>query len=72
MKIINKLLMGLLLISSIEGNELVLKEIKDVGDNSIRITFKLDKVSYLNSYALNNPSRIVIEVNQSELENIID
>ena len=72
MKIINKLLMGLLLISSIEGNELVFKEIKDVGDNSIRITFKLDKVSYLNSYALNNPSRIVIEVNQSELKNIID
>ena len=67
-----KILIALLFFSCVEGNELMLKEIKDIGSDSIRVTFKLDKVSYLNSYALNNPSRIVIEVNQSELKNIID
>ena len=55
-----------------QSNELVFKEIKQASDGSINILFGLEKVSYINSYTLQNPSRLVFEINQSNVKSPID
>ena len=55
-----------------QSNELVFKEIKQVSDGSINVLFGLEKVSYINSYTLQNPSRLVFEINQSSVKAPID
>ena len=51
----------------IRGNDVFFDEIQDMGNNEISINFNLDKVSLVRSYSLENPSRIVMEINQSSL-----
>ena len=51
----------------ISGNDVFFDEIRDMGNNEISINFNLDKVSLVRSYSLEDPSRIVMEVNQSKL-----
>ena len=51
----------------ISGNDVFFDEIQDMGNNEISINFNLDKVSLVRSYSLEDPSRIVMEVNQSNL-----
>ena len=51
----------------ISGNDVFFDEIQDMGNNEISINFNLDKVSLVRSYSLEDPSRIVMEVNQSKL-----
>jgi len=51
----------------ISGNDVFFDEIQDMGNNEISINFNLDKVSLVRSYSLEDPSRIVMEVNQSSL-----
>ena len=51
----------------ISGNDVFFDEIQDMGNNEISINFNLDKVSLVRSYSLENPSRIVMEINQSSL-----
>ena len=55
-----------------QSNELVFKEIKQASDGSINVLFGLEKVSYINSYTLQNPSRLVFEINQSSVKAPID
>ena len=65
----NKILSFLLLLSSlVHSNEISFYEIKDSGDQSSEISFLLDKVSFIKSYSLADPSRIVIDVYQSDLK----
>ena len=65
----NKILSFLLLLSSlVHSNEISFYEIKDSGDQSSEISFLLDKVSFIKSYSLVDPSRIVIDVYQSDLK----
>ena len=65
----NKLLSFLLLLSSlVHSNEISFYEIKDSDDQSSEISFLLDKVSFVKSYSLVDPSRIVIDVYQSDLK----
>ncbi|MDA7709650.1 N-acetylmuramoyl-L-alanine amidase [Gammaproteobacteria bacterium] len=51
----------------ISGNDVFFDEIQDMGNNEISINFNVDKVSLVRSYSLEDPSRIVMEVNQSSL-----
>lgn len=51
----------------IRGNEVFFDEIQNVGNDEISISFNLDKVSMIRSYSLENPPRIVMEVNQTNL-----
>ena len=51
----------------ISGNDVFFDEIQDMGNNEISINFNVDKVSLVRSYSLEDPSRIVMEVNQSGL-----
>lgn len=68
----NKFLLILILSLAAQSNELVFKEIKQTSDGSINVLFGLEKVSYINSYTLQNPSRLVFEINQSSLKAPID
>ena len=68
----NKFLLILILSLAAQSNELVFKEIKQVSDGSINVLFGLEKVSYINSYTLQNPSRLVFEINQSSVKAPID
>ena len=65
----NKILSFLFLLSSlVHSNEISFYEIKDSDDQSSEISFLLDKVSFIKSYSLVDPSRIVVDVYQSDLK----
>ena len=69
----NKILSFLLLLSSlVSSNEISFYEIKDSDDQSFEISFLLDKVSFIKSYSLVDPSRIVIDVYQSDLKSGVE
>ena len=69
----NKILSFLLLLSSlVHSNEISFYEIKDSDDQSSEISFLLDKVSFIKSYSLVDPSRIVIDVYQSDLKSDVE
>ena len=69
----NKILSFLFLLSSlVNSNEISFNEIKDSDDQSFEISFLLDKVSFIKSYSLVDPSRIVIDVYQSDLKSGIE
>ena len=69
----NKILSFLLLLSSlVYSNEISFYEIKDCDDQSSEISFLLDKVSFIKSYSLVDPSRIVIDVYQSDLKSDVE
>ena len=65
----NKFSLFLLALSSlIYANEISFFEVKNSDNESTEISFLLSKVSYIKSYALDDPSRIVIDVYQSDLK----
>ena len=69
----NKILSFLLLLSSlVHSNEISFYEIKDSDGQSSEISFLLDKVSFIKSYSLVDPSRIVIDVYQSDLKSDVE
>ena len=69
----NKLLSFLLILSSfVDSNQISFYEIKDSDDQSSEISFLLDKVSFIKSYSLVDPSRIVIDVYQSDLKSEVE
>ena len=69
----NKILSFLLVLSSlVHSNEISFYEIKDTDDQSSEISFLLDKVSFIKSYSLVDPSRIVIDVYQSDLKSDVE
>ena len=69
----NKILSFLFLLSSlVNSNEIAFYEIKDSDDQSFEISFLLDKVSFIKSYSLVDPSRIVIDVYQSDLKSGVE
>ena len=69
----NKILSFLLLLSSlVHSNEISFYEIKDSDDQTSEISFLLDKVSFIKSYSLVDPSRIVIDVYQSDLKSGVE
>ena len=68
----NKFSLFLLILSSfVHSNEISFYEVKDSDDQSTEISFLLDKVSFIKSYSLTDPSRIVIDVYQSNLKSAV-
>ena len=57
-----------MLSSLLYSNEISFYDVKDSDDQSTEISFLLNKVSFIKSYSLINPSRIVIDVYQSDLK----
>ena len=65
-------LISLLFVSLIHSNEIVFNEILERDDKSVEISFLLERVSLIKSYSLNNPSRLVFDIFDSELKEDID
>ena len=66
------LICGLVLSFFAESNEISFKSVDDLKGGSIEINFILEKVSFIKSYSLENPSRIVMDVYDSDLSSAID
>ena len=47
---------------NLSSNEVTFVDVKELNDSSIEVSYKLDKVSFVRSYALKEPSRIVLEI----------
>jgi N-acetylmuramoyl-L-alanine amidase len=66
------LICGLVLSFFSKSNEISFKSVDDLKGGSIEINFILEKVSFIKSYSLENPSRIVMDVYDSDLSSVID
>jgi N-acetylmuramoyl-L-alanine amidase len=69
---IRKLLSILLFSCFIESNEVVFHEVNEVGNDTVEISFFLNSVSFIKSYSLENPSRIVMDLYDTELNSVIE
>ena len=63
---------GLLFVSFVNSNEVVFNEIVEKDDKSVEISFLLERVSLVKSYSLNNPSRLVLDIYDTELKDEIN
>lgn len=76
MKIINhRLLFCILCIFSLTveaANKISFNSISELESGNLKIVFHLDKVALINSYALDNPSRIVIDLKNTSLKETIN
>ena len=66
------LICGLVLSFFAKSNEISFKSVDELKGGSIEINFILEKVSFIKSYSLENPSRIVMDVYDSDLLSAID
>ena len=69
------IILSCLFFISLDGDASNLAEfssIKEMPTGEIRITFKLSKVALVKSYALDDPSRIVIDIKDSKLNEELD
>ena len=55
-------------LEAFSSNLVEFSSIKELPSGEVRITFKLSKVALVKSYALDEPSRIVIDIKDSELK----
>ena len=71
MKMINlRFLIGILCIFSLASeaaNQVSFSDISELESGNLKIVFNLDKVALINSYALDDPSRIVIDLKDTAL-----
>ena len=54
------------------SNKVSFGSISELTSGNLRIVFKLEQVALINSYALDDPSRIVIDIKNTELANAIN
>ena len=65
----NKYLYLCIILSAfIRSNEVSFNEVTKLDSDTIQISFILEKVSYLKSYSLIEPSRLVIDIHDSSLK----
>ena len=69
---IRKLLSILLFSCFIESNEVVFNEVNEVVNDTVEISFFLNSVSFIKSYSLENPSKIVMDLYDTELNSVIE
>ena len=71
MKITNlKFLLGILCVFTLStqaANQVSFNRISELESGNLKIVFNLDKVALINSYALDDPSRIVIDLKDTTL-----
>ena len=65
-------LISFLFISFVNSNELTFNEVIEKDDNSVEISFLLEKVSLVKSYSLNTPSRLVLDIYDTKLKEDIN
>ena len=66
MKLINlKFLLGIICVVALNtaaANKVSFNNISELESGNLKIVFNLDKIALINSYALDDPSRIVIDL----------
>jgi N-acetylmuramoyl-L-alanine amidase len=60
------------MVSSEAANKVSFSNISELASGNLKIVFHLDQVALINSYALDNPSRIVIDVKNTSLASSIN
>ena len=58
--------------NSFASNKVDFVSVKELPSGEVRITFKLDKVALIKSYALDEPSRIVVDIKDSMYQGELD
>ena len=61
----NKFLPLLILTYFIHANEIKFNAIDEHENGTLNVSFNLEQVAYINSQALENPSRLVLEINDA-------
>ena len=54
------------------SNSIEFSSIKELPSGEITISFKLEKIALIKTYALDNPSRIVMEIQDTQLIDVVD
>ena len=70
----SKFLLGILFICTLNleaVNKVSFQNISELESGNLRIVFNLDKIALINSYALDDPSRIVIDLKNTEIGELI-
>ena len=72
MKLINlKFLLGIFFVFTLTieaANKVSFSNISELESGNLKIVFNLDKIALINSYALDDPSRIVIDLKEASLK----
>ena len=72
MKLINlKFLLGIFCVFTLTAeasNKVSFSNISELESGNLKIVFHLDKIALINSYALDDPSRIVIDLKETSLK----
>ena len=72
MKLINlKFLLGIFFVFTLTieaANKVSFSNISELESGNLKIVFNLDKIALINSYALDDPSRIVIDLKETSLK----
>ena len=72
MKLINlKFLLGIICVVALNAaaaNKVSFNNISELESGNLKIVFNLDKIALINSYALDDPSRIVIDLKETSLK----
>ena len=66
----SRFLLGILCIYALNleaVNKVSFQNISELESGNLRIVFNLDKIALINSYALDDPSRIVIDLKNTEI-----
>ena len=53
------------------SNQISFGSVSELSSGNLRVVFKLEQVALINSYALDDPSRIVIDIKNTELASAI-
>ena len=70
----SRFLLGILCIYALNleaANKVSFQNISELESGNLRIVFNLDKIALINSYALDDPSRIVIDIKNTEIGELI-
>ena len=72
MKLVNlKFLLGIFFVFTLTieaANKVFFSNISELESGNLKIVFNLDKIALINSYALDDPSRIVIDLKETSLK----
>ena len=66
----SRFLLGILCIYALNleaDNKVFFQNISELESGNLRIVFNLDKIALINSYALDDPSRIVIDLKNTDI-----
>ena len=65
------LIICIIISAFVKANEIKFHEVKKLENEAIQISFLLEKVSFIKSYSLVDPSRLVVDVYKTDLKSSV-